>query len=279
VIINQHTKLYGVVGHPIGHSLSPTMQNAAFSAKGLNAIYLAFETRDIDGCLKGLRALGIRGMSVTLPHKSAVIPLLDKVDGLAKKIGAINTIVNDEGELIGYNTDAVGALNALATKTELSGKTCLIIGAGGAARAIGFILKENGVELELANRSVERGRALALALACPFIPLDELEETAADLLIQTTPIGMTPGEEGCPIPEQILKKGMVVMDIIYNPLETRLLTMARARGCLTINGLGMFIYQGAEQFRLWTGLEAPVNAMTRAVKEALTKNPEARRSK
>ncbi len=275
MIIDQHTKLYGVVGHPIGHSLSPTMQNAAFSASGLNAIYLAFETRDIEGCLKGVRALGLRGMSVTLPHKSAVIPLLDKVDGLAKRIGAVNTIVNDEGGLTGYNTDAVGALNTLAKKTELSGKTCLIIGAGGAARAIGFILKENGVEVEVANRSVERGRALALSLACPFIPLDELEETAADLLIQTTPVGMTPGEEGCPIPEHILKKGMVVMDIIYNPLETRLLTMAKARGCLTINGLGMFIYQGAEQFRLWTGLEAPVNAMTRAVKEALTKNSEA----
>ncbi len=275
MIINQHTKLYGVVGHPISHSLSPTMQNAAFSASGLNAIYLAFETRDIEGCLKGVRALGIGGMSVTLPHKSAVIPLLDEVDGLAKRIGAVNTLVNDDGKLIGYNTDAVGALNALATKTELSGKTCLIIGAGGAARAIGFILKEKGVELELANRSAERGRALARSLACPFMPLDELEETTADLLIQTTPIGMTPDEEGCPIPEQILKKGMVVMDIIYNPLETRLLTMARARGCLTINGLGMFIYQGAEQFRLWTGLEAPVNAMTRAVKEALTKNPEA----
>ncbi|MDP6178359.1 MAG: shikimate dehydrogenase [Desulfatiglandales bacterium] len=273
MIIDQHTKLYGVVGHPISHSLSPTMQNAAFSASDLNAIYLAFETKDIEGCLKGVRALGLRGMSVTLPHKSAVIPLLDKVDGLAKKIGAVNTIVNDEGELIGYNTDAVGALNALAVKTELSGKTCLIIGAGGAARAIGFILKENGVEVEVANRSVERGRALTLALGCPFIPLDELEETAADLLIQTTPIGMTPGEEGCPIPEHILKEGMVVLDIIYNPLETRLLTMARARGCLTINGLGMFIYQGAEQFKLWTGLEAPVNAMTYAVKEALTKNP------
>jgi len=273
MIIDQHTTLYGVMGYPIGHSLSPTMHNAAFSAKKLNAVYMAFETRDLEGCLKGMKALGIKGMSVTIPHKSRVIPLLDVVDDLAKRIGAVNTIVNDGGRLVGYNTDAVGALKALEEKVELSGKACLIIGAGGAARAIGFILKESGVEVTVANRSVDRGQELALSLNCPFIPLDEVENTTTELLINTTPVGMAPQKDQCPVPEQILKKGIVVMDIIYNPLETRLLAMAGARDCLTINGLGMFIHQGAEQFRQWTGLEAPITDMARAVEQALQSPP------
>ena len=237
---------------------------------GVNAIYMAFETRDIEGCLKGVRTLGIKGMSVTLPHKSSVIPLLDEVDDLAKKIGAVNTIVNKGGHLVGYNTDAIGALKALEEKGELPGKTCLIIGAGGAARAIGFILKKNGVEVNIANRSIERGKALASSLGCPFIQMDQLENIGADLLIHTTPVGMIPHNYQCVVPEHMLKKEMVVMDIIYNPIETRLLTAAKARGCLTINGLGMFIHQGAEQFRLWTGITPPINAMKRAVNEALT---------
>lgn len=269
MIIDQHTDLYGVVGYPLCHTMSPIMHNTAFEVTGVNAIYLAFETRDIDGCLKGIKALGIKGMSITLPYKSSVISLLDEVDGLAKKIGAVNTIVNKGGHLVGYNTDAIGALKALEEKIELSCKTCLIIGAGGAARAIGFILKKNGVEVKVANRSTERGRALAHSLACPFIHIDQLANTGADLLIHTTPVGMTPYNYQCVVPEHILKKGMAVMDIIYNPIETRLLTMARARGCLTINGLGMFIHQGAEQFRLWTGIEPPISAMKQAVKEAL----------
>jgi len=273
MIIDQRTRLFGVVGYPIGHSLSPAMHNAAFSENGLNAVYLAFETGDIDGCIKGMRTFGIRGMSVTIPHKSSVIPLLDEVDDLAKRIGAVNTIVNDEGHLVGYNTDALGALKALEEKIELTGKTCLMIGAGGAARAIGFILREKGLELKVVNRSSERGKALALSLACPFVPLDELERTTADVLIQTTAVGMAPHEDGCLIPEHMLKKDMVVMDIIYNPLETRLLKMARDRNCLTINGLGMFIRQGAEQFRLWTGIDPPINAMTHAVTQALKKRP------
>jgi len=247
------------------------MHNTAFKVTGVNAIYMAFETRDIEGYLTGVRALGIKGMSVTLPHKSSAIPLLDEVDDLAKRIGAVNTIVNKAGHLVGYNTDAIGALKALQEKIELSGKSCLIIGAGGSARAIGFILKENGVEVKVVNRSTERGRALAHSLSCPFIHVDQLENIGADLLIHTTPVGMTPYNYQCVVPEHILRKGMVVMDIIYNPIETRLLTMARNRGCLTINGLGMFIHQGAEQFRLWTGIDPPISAMKRSVKEALRK--------
>lgn len=269
--IDQQTRLYGVVGSPLGHTLSPAMQNAAFEEVGLNAVYLAFETKEIRGCLAGVRALGIKGLSVTIPHKSSVIPFLDRVDGLAEKIGAVNTIVNNRGKMIGYNTDAMGAFKALEEKTDISGKTCLIIGAGGAARAIGYILKENGADIVIGNRTPERGKALAEALGCPFLSLDKLENSEADILIQTTPVGMAPLTDQSPVPEKVFKKGMVVMDIIYHPLETRLLSIAREKGCLTIGGLGMFVHQGAEQFRLWTGLEPPIEVMTRAVTEALAK--------
>lgn len=267
--IDQQTALYGVVGHPVGHSLSPAMQNAAFEAGGLNAVYLAFDTKDIEGCLKAMRALGIRGMSVTIPHKSTVIPLLDEVDELAGRIGAVNTVVRRDGRLVGYNTDARGALRALEEKISLERASCLLLGAGGAARAIGFMLKARGVSLTLANRSPERGEALAAALECPFVPLSEVSRVEQDLLINTTPVGMSPRAGTSPLPERALRKGLAVMDIIYNPLETELLRAARERGCTVINGLGMFVHQGAEQFRLWTGIDAPVPAMTRAVEEAL----------
>jgi len=245
------------------------MHNAALSARGLNAVYLAFNTRDTEGAIHGMKALNIRGLSVTLPHKTDVIPLLDKVDDLARRIGAVNTVVNDDGLLTGYNTDAIGALRALEDKVALPGKRCTIVGAGGAARAVGFILKESGVQVAVANRSPGRGKALARSLFCPFIPLEELGKSTPDILINTTPVGMAPNSDRCIIPEQILQKGMAVMDIIYNPLETKLLGIAASKGCITIDGLGMFIRQGAEQFRLWTGLEPPIDVMTSAVKKAL----------
>jgi shikimate dehydrogenase len=275
VIIDQSTNLYGVVGYPLGHSLSPTMHNSAFAASGLNAVYLAFETNDLVGCITGIRAFSIRGVSVTLPHKSAVIDYLDEVDDLANKIGAVNTIVNVNGRLIGYNTDALGALKALEEKIQLSGKSCILVGAGGAARAIGFILKQRGVKLKVSNRTPERGQDLAQLLACPYLALDDLATADADILIQATSVGMAPGDTACPIPEHILREGMLVMDIIYNPIETRLLRIAKSRGCLTINGLGMFIHQGAEQFRLWTGMDPPFSAMTGAVQQSMMKGTQA----
>jgi shikimate dehydrogenase len=267
--IDRDTDVYGVIGYPLGHSLSPVMHNAAFSAKGLNAVYLAFETKEIEDALKGMRALGIKGMSVTIPHKSSVIPLLDHVDRLAESIGAVNTIVNDKDRLVGHNTDGLGALKALREKTEVSQKSCLIVGAGGAARAIGYMLKEQGVDLTLTNRSRGRGQDLADSLECPFIPLDKAEDIQVDLLIQTTSVGMHPHDEECLLSTNALKPGMVVMDIVYNPIETKLLSIAKTRGCVTINGLGMFIHQGVEQFKLWTGLDAPVTAMAGAVEQAL----------
>jgi shikimate dehydrogenase len=248
------------------------MHNTAFRVMEQNAIYLAFETKDIEGCVKGMRALGIKGLSVTLPYKEAVIPYLDEVDSMAERIGAVNTIVNNHGCLVGYNTDASGALKALEEVLDLSGRTCLIIGAGGAARAIAFILKEHGVQITIANRSLERGEGLARNVECSFVPLKDLVEVEADILIQTTPIGMYPMLEQCVISSVVFQRGMVVMDIIYNPLETRFLKLAKTKGCRTISGLTMFINQGAEQLRLWLGTKPPVAEMVSAVKRALDGN-------
>ena len=266
---NQPAKIYGVLGNPIGHSLSPVMHNAAFMAAGVNALYAAFESSDLKGSIGGMRALGVCGMSVTIPFKTSVIPCLDELDSLAEHIGAVNTIVNVKGRLKGYNTDGLGAMKALEAKIHLAGKRCVLVGAGGAARGIGFMAREKGMELVVANRSVDRGLALANFLECPFIPLERIQEIHANVLVQTTPVGMFPHGNDSPVPDHVFRKEMVVMDAIYNPLETRLLKSARAKGCITISGLEMFIHQGAEQFRLWTGLDPHVELMRSAVKNAL----------
>ena len=245
------------------------MQNLAFSEAGINAVYLAFESDDIESSINGMRGLDIKGFSVTIPHKSTVIPLLDEMDPLAKDIGAVNTVVNKSGRLIGYNTDAAGAFRALTEVVHVEGKKCIIIGAGGAARAIGYILKRNNVNVSIANRSIERGEALGNSLDSPFITLDQLRDANADIIINTTPVGMYPDVENCPVPEDVLRPGMTVMDIIYNPRTTKLLDIAEVKGCRTVDGLGMFIYQGAEQFTLWTDKEAPVDIMMEKVEEAL----------
>lgn len=269
MIIDQYTQGYGVIGNPIGHSLSPLIQNTAFREKGINAVYLAWEITDLKACMMGVRSLGIRGLSVTIPFKSDIIPLLDEVDGLAERIGAVNTVVNHKGLLKGYNTDAVGALRALEEKADISGNKVIIVGAGGAARAIGFILKQKGLEIFIANRSVDRGIELSRSLDCEFVRLDNLSDVQGDIIINTTPAGMSPKIDLSPVSEKAFREGMIAMDIIYNPGRTRFLDMAEKRGCIIINGIPMFIYQGAEQFRMWTGLDAPIETMTRAVEKAL----------
>jgi shikimate dehydrogenase len=270
--IDQYTELYGVIGNPVRHSLGPVMHNAAFYNQGINAVYLAFESNDIEGAVKGMRSLGIKGMSVTIPHKESVIPFLDQIDPLAKEIGAVNTIVNKNNKLTGYNTDATGALKALSDVIQVNGKRCVILGAGGAARAIGYILKKNNVDLMIANRSAERGKALSRSLDATFIKLEEVIDVEIDILINTTSVGMSPNTEFSPVSEDVLKPGMTVMDIIYNPMTTKLLNLASQKGCRVVHGLSMFINQGAEQFRLWTGQEAPVDVMKKVVEEYLYKS-------
>jgi len=273
-MMDSQTELYGVIGNPVRHSLSPMIHNGAFRRLGWNAVYLAFEVKNIEEALRGMRGLGVRGVSVTIPFKTEVLPFLDKIEGLAKKVGAVNTIINRRGRLIGYNTDCEGALEALEEKMDLRGKRVVLLGAGGAARAIGFGLKERGVPLIVVNRSKERGWALSKELRCNYLPISSLArmkegELEADILINATSLGMYPRDGETPIPKKFLKKGMVVMDIVYEPLQTRLLREAKEKGCVTVDGLEMLIRQGMAQFEIWTGRRLKIGEIRKDLRRAL----------
>ena len=268
-MINSNTSFFGLIGNPVAHSLSPVMHNQAFAATGYNGVYLAFRVTDPGTAIKGIAALNFKGVSVTLPHKVAVMEYLDAVDETAARIGAVNTIVNNQGRLIGYNTDGAGALEALRTRTSIKDKSVALIGAGGAARAIGFGLVAAGGRVTILNRTRVSGERLAADLQAQFLPLDKWAPNHYEILINTTPVGMHPETDATPIPKADLSKDMVVMDIVYNPLETRLLKEAAAGGCRIINGVDMFVSQGAQQFELWTGKKAPAEVMRKAVLEAL----------
>jgi shikimate dehydrogenase len=268
-MVNGKTKVYGIIGNPVSHSLSPAMHNAAFAALGENRIYLPFPVEDVQAALAGLKALDIKGVSVTIPHKQAVIPYLDRIDPVAAKIGAVNTIDvrTEDGRrlLCGSNTDWLGANRALENHLRLSGTRAVLIGAGGSARAIGFGLQEAGAEVLLCSRSEAKGRALAAELGCPWFPLAELASLRGEVLINATPVGMAPMVDASPAPAAMLSSFQVVMDIVYAPLTTKLLREAEQAGCRTCNGLEMLLYQGVAQFELWTGLAAPVAAMREAL--------------
>lgn len=269
--INSYTSLYGVLGNPVSHSLSPVMHNNAFSHIGYNAVYLAFKVTDIASAVTGLKGLDVKGASITIPHKVAVKELLDELDEQALKIGAVNTVLNKEGRLVGYNTDCTGAMAALSEKTTIRGKDVAIIGAGGAARAIGFGILSEGGNLTVLNRSTDKGEQLARDLGAGFSPLSEFNRVKCQILINTTSVGMTPHVEAMPVQKTDLEKEMVVMDIVYNPLKTTLLKAAEDIGCITVDGVAMFVCQGACQFELWTGKKAPVDVMREAVLNALLK--------
>jgi shikimate dehydrogenase len=194
---------------------------------------------------------------------------LDRLDPLAERIGAVNTIVNADGILTGYNTDCYGAVSALKQHIDINGKAVAVIGAGGAARAIGWGVKDARADVMVVNRSVENGQRLAADLSATFVPLEKVKGLTADVLINTTPVGMHPQIDAVPVPVGIFQKGMVVMDIVYTPLDTEFLKQARAAGSEIVDGLNMFVLQGARQFQLWTGLEAPIDIMRKAVLEQL----------
>jgi len=267
--INGATEIYGIMGNPVRHSLSPAMHNAAFTALGLNKVYIAFAVTKVAAAMDGLRTLGIRGVSVTIPHKQAVIEHLDSIDPVAEKIGAVNTLIIDNGFIHGANTDWLGANRALAEKMTLPGSSVLLLGAGGSARAIGFGLLEAGASLTIASRSPEKGRALAKLLGCPWLPLNETSRHRADALVNATSVGMSPQQGSMPIAEEALGNFKVVMDIVYAPLETRLLQTAKQAGCQCIDGLAMLLYQGVAQFETWTGCKAPVELMRQSLLESL----------
>lgn len=267
--INTETRLFGVIGNPVVHSLGPLVHNLAFELTGINAVYLAFETRDVEKVIHGMQGLSIGGLSVTIPSKIAIMDYLDEIHPMAKKIGAVNTVVNRGGRISGYNTDCEGAMDALGKVVSVKGKRVGIIGAGGAARAIGFGVQEKGGETLIFNRSPEPGRNLASAIGGVYHPLSDIRSRVCDILVNTTPVGMYPETGNSPVQKDALKKDMVVMDIVYNPLETRLLSLAKDMGCTVVDGLLMFIFQAAKQFELFTGQTAPVSAMEKAAREHL----------
>ena len=281
-LISGKTKVCGIIGDPIEHTMSPVMHNAAFRKLGLDYVYLAFPVRreELDKAVAGVRALNIRGLNVTIPHKVAIIPFLDKLDPLAEKIGAINTIVNEGGVLTGYNTDATGFLQALLERgIKPRGKKAVILGAGGAARAISFILAERGASVVILNRHSARAEDLARRIV-QFSPeevkalalnKENLKKTLAkaDILINTTSLGMVPDVDETLVPAELLTKRLIVFDIVYNPVKTRLLREAETAGAQTINGLDMLVWQGALAFEKWTGRKAPFEVMKSEAVKAL----------
>jgi shikimate dehydrogenase len=290
--ITARTKVCGLIGDPVEHSMSPAMHNAALAADGLDFIYVPFRVKRerLGEALLGMRGFNIRGLNVTIPHKVAVIPFLDGLDELAGKIGAVNTIVNDDGRLTGHNTDAGGFLRTLAESgIEPAGKKVVILGAGGAAaggaaRAIAFSLAGNGASPVILNRKLEFDWAVSLAgqLEQAFnIEVAALELTdanleaalrSADILVNATSVGMSPGTDETPVPRQLLKPELAVFDVVYNPRKTRLLAEAGAVGAATISGLEMLVWQGALAFEMWTGRKAPVALMREEALKALGAN-------
>jgi len=267
--IDSKTELYAVIGNPISQSLSPVMHNRAFETVGYNGAYLAFNVEDVGSAIAGVKGLGIKGVSVTHPHKVSIMSYLDEISEEAVKIGAVNTVVHKKDRLYGCNTDCQGAVKALSEKTGIRDKEVYLVGAGGAARAIGFGLISDGAHVTVLNRSKEKGERLAEDLGADFIPLAEERPYRCHILINTTPMGMLPKTESTPVKKRYIEKEMVVMDIVYNPLKTRFLREAEELGCVVIDGTGMFIHQGALQFELWTGKSAPIPVMRQAVMEAL----------
>jgi len=274
--ISGKTRLCGVIGDPVEHTMSPVMHNAAFREIGIDYLYVPFRVKkeELGKAIEGMRALNIKGLSVTIPHKVAVLQFLDELDPLAEQIGAVNTIVNDDGVLTGYNTDATGFLQALLEGgIEPEGKNIVILGAGGASRAISFILADRGAHLVILNRLLELDWAKELAGRISQTFSKEVEALElnrenligalgkADILVNATSVGMSPNIDETPVDSDLLKPSLIVFDIVYNPLKTRLLREAEAAGAGTINGVDMLVWQGALAFEKWTGQKAPVELM------------------
>jgi 3-dehydroquinate dehydratase/shikimate dehydrogenase len=272
--IHPGTRVYGLVGNPVSHSLSPTIHNAAFQTISHDAVYLPFQVRKLGNLIHDLSAIGVEGVSVTIPHKEQVIPLLDRVDSESGRMGAVNTVYRQNGQWLGTNTDLYGAWKAVETVCrDLQGKRWTILGAGGVSRAVAFGAGVRGSPKSLAVLGRTRKRLerflgdLRNIFSCPVagrILADAdlgktLEET--DILVNGTPVGMAPRVDETPIPASLLRPRHLVFDTIYNPLETKLLKEAREKGCRTVSGFQMFLYQGAAQFERWTGKKAPFALM------------------
>lgn len=282
--ITGKTRLCGVIGDPIEHSLSPILHNAAFNSLKLDYAFLAFKVKsaEVGNAISGMRALGILGLNVTMPHKKAVISHLDEIDQTAKFLNAVNTIHNKNGKLFGFNTDGIGALKALKENgVNPAGKKVLLLGSGGAARAIAYALAKEADELVVLNRTVEQAKELASLLNRTFskkVVADSLTPSAiqenlqgCDILVNATSVGMKPNANQSLIAPEWLKPNLAVMDIVYNPIETKLAKDAKSAGAKVVSGVEMLIYQGAASFEIWTGKSAPVEVMRKAALDHLNK--------
>jgi len=277
--IDPKTKIYGLVGHPLEHTASPAIHNAAFRALGLNAVYLVFDVEPtmFEDAIKGLKALKVCGFNVTIPYKERIIPLLTHLDPSAARVGAVNTVKLDGGSLIGYNTDVAGFLAPLLElNLKLNEITALILGAGGAAKACVRALLDAGCrELIVLNRSLERALNLSKQhgnkLKVGPLNGESLKEalSRATLVVNTTPVGMYPNVDESIIPRALLRSDLIVYDLVYRPPQTKLLKEAKEVGATTIPGYKMLLEQAAESFRIWTGLEPPKEAMLKALKMEL----------
>ncbi len=281
--ISGGTRVCGIIGDPIEHSLSPIMHNASFQELKLDFVYIPFRVKqnELREAILGARSLDVHGLNVTMPHKNAVIKFLDEIDPTARSIGAVNTILNDKGRLIGYNTDGAGALKALKENTVgLDVKKMLLLGAGGAGKAIAFYAAQEVKELKILNRTTQKAKELAEVLRKKFrkkidgnqlsakIIKEELED--ANILINATSVGMHPDIDRSLVDPSWLKPELCVMDIVYNPIETKLAKDARLTGAKVVSGIEMLVYQGATSFEIWTNHQAPIKVMKAAVLNKLS---------
>lgn len=282
--ISPQTKICALIGNPVSHSMSPAIHNAAFVALNVDCIYVAFRVEDVKNAIAGMRALeNFRGMSVTIPHKIEVMRYVDEIAEVDRNIGSINTVIKEDGRLIGFGTDGPGALKAIVDAgVELAGKNVLMLGAGGAARAIAFTLAQKGGigqlvlldinEAFLTRLSGDLVRGTAAVITPGILKPAAVEEhmASADLVINCTPVGMHPNEDATLVPEHLFRPGQVVFDVVYNPLATKLLRQAKARGLKVIPGVEMFINQAILQFERFANAAAPEELMRRVVLEQLS---------
>lgn len=288
MIISNNTKVIGLIGDPIHHSLSPFFQNAALRYLGLDYVYLSFRVKqkDLGNAVKGLRSIGVHGFNVTMPHKVGITSYIDSLDKSSMNAGSVNTVLNRNNRLIGFTTDGQGAINALEEKGyNPNGNKIVLLGAGGASRSISFSLIDKIRELVIINRTLDRADKLvndlsyklkngAKVRSSTLTPSNlERELVDADILINATSIGMKPDNNFSPVKLDFIHSRLLVFDLVYYPLETKLLREARSQGAKTIDGLTMLVYQGAASLKIWTGRKPPLDIMMKAARESYDKIP------
>lgn len=262
-------KIFGVIGNPVYKSMGYLIHNRAFKETGSTDIYVPFLVDNVEKFFKGFSPY-FEGLSVTMPFKEGIMAEMDEIEETAKKIGAVNTVVRDGKSWKGYNTDCMGALQALEKHVDLKNKNVLIVGAGGTAKAIGYGVYEKGAKITVTyNRDKEKGIRLGSELKAKVVSIQDVDKEEIDVLINCSPVGMSPNLEETPVPSRCLRKGMIVFDSVYNPIETRLIREARVSGCVTISGVELFVNQAVGQFELWTGQKAPTDIMRDVVVRGL----------